>query len=90
MRYDVWHKPGIKPKKLSQGDSKQFVEDGVYFDEVFEVSQGDDGELLSLCVNEDTVPLEWGADPKTRKDGTKAARPFAINYLPAYWFSSPQ
>ena len=35
--YDCWHKPGISPKKLSQADSKAFVETGQYCDQAFEV-----------------------------------------------------
>jgi len=35
--YDVWKKPGIKPKKLTQGDSKKFVETGEYCGQKFEV-----------------------------------------------------
>lgn len=36
--YDVWKKPGIKPKKLSQSDSKKLVETGKYCSKKFEVS----------------------------------------------------
>lgn len=36
--YDAWHKPGIKPKKLSQGDSKKFVETGEYCGEKFTIA----------------------------------------------------
>ena len=28
--YDVWHKPTIRPKKLTQADSKKFIETGEY------------------------------------------------------------
>lgn len=35
--YDVWHKPGIEPKMLSQKDSKAFVETGEYFGEKFNI-----------------------------------------------------
>jgi len=35
--YDVWHKPGINPKKLSQGDSKKFVESGEYCGQEFKL-----------------------------------------------------
>ncbi len=37
--YDVWHKPTISPKKLTQGDSKKFVEDGVYCGTQFNIAQ---------------------------------------------------
>jgi len=39
--YDVWHKPGIKPKKLSQADSKKFVATGEYCEQDFELSGKD-------------------------------------------------
>ena len=37
--YDVWHKPTIRLKKLTQAESKKFVENGEYFDEKFTVIQ---------------------------------------------------
>ena len=36
--FDAWHKPGIRPKKLSQADSKKFVVDGMYCGQEFKVS----------------------------------------------------
>ena len=36
--YDVWHKPTINPKALSQKDSKEFVETGEYCGEKFNIS----------------------------------------------------
>lgn len=38
--YDVFHKPGISPKHLTQGESKQFVEDGLYCGQKFEIGAG--------------------------------------------------
>lgn len=35
--YDVWHKPGIEPKMLSQKDSKEFAEMGEYFGQKFDL-----------------------------------------------------
>jgi hypothetical protein len=37
IRLDAWHKPQIKPKKLTIAESKKFVETGEYMDEKFEV-----------------------------------------------------
>ncbi len=82
VRYDVWHKPTIKPKKLTQAGSKQFVEDGKYCSQEFGITQGDDGELLTLCINDTTASIEWGAEPKVKKDGAKTTRPFAIRETP--------
>ena len=67
VRYDVWHKPGIKPKKLSQADSKQFVEDGVYMGEVFEVTWP--GHRETVTINGESVEVELG-----KKEGTFAIR----------------
>lgn len=36
--YDVWHKPQISPKKLTQTESKKFVADGLYFGQEFNVA----------------------------------------------------
>lgn len=38
IKYDVWHKPTIKPRKLTQTESKKFVETGEYFNQKFEVA----------------------------------------------------
>lgn len=35
--YDVWHKPQISPKMLTQGDTKTVIETGQYFDTLFTV-----------------------------------------------------
>lgn len=35
--YDAWHKPQIKPKNLSQADSKKLVETGMYCDVAFDI-----------------------------------------------------
>ncbi len=37
LYYDVYHKPGISPKRLKISDGKKFVEDGMYFDQKFDV-----------------------------------------------------
>jgi len=58
--YDVWRKPEIAPKKLSQGDSKKFVETRKYFGEQFEIGScecADDGyEVLRACRKVNGVP----------------------------------
>ena len=38
--YDAWHKPGIKPKMLTQVESKKFVADGLYCGQKFDVGKG--------------------------------------------------
>lgn len=64
--YDAWHKPGIKPKKLSQSDSKRFVADGEYCGEKFELTNTTDGGIV---VNGKPTEVEPGA-----KEGTFAIR----------------
>ena len=68
--YDAWHKPGIKPKKLSQADSKKFVGGGVqdtneYCGEKFTIAR----TLGAVKVNDTVAELEPGA-----KSGTFAIR----------------
>ena len=51
VRYDVWHKPTIKPKKLTTADSKKFVADGEYCGQEFAVT----GPVTT--VNADKIPV---------------------------------
>ena len=71
--YDVWSKPKSRPKKLTQGDSKKFVADGMYCGEEFNVKVGD-GEKLGdyvvvIVVNGKPAEVTPGA-----KEGTFAIR----------------
>lgn len=59
--YDVWHKPQISPKMLTQGDSAKFVEDGMYCGEKFNISDGDNAP----AVNGKTAQIEPGKKPGT-------------------------
>lgn len=67
--YDVWHKPTISPKKLTQGDSKKFVETGEYCDQTFTVDPGDLLDGLKITINGVVIDMEPGA-----KEGTFAIR----------------
>ncbi len=84
MLYDVWHKPTIRPKKLSQADTKKFVATKEYFGETFDLDTPPivsvEGELHEdvLPVNQAATEVTWGAKPK--KEG--ATRPFAIRETP--------
>ena len=69
VRYDAWHKPGIKPKKLTQADSKKFVEDGEYCGEKFEVVMGCDVPQNTAKVNDSLAEVEPG-----KKEGTFTIR----------------
>lgn len=67
--YDVWHKPTISPKKLTQADSKKFIETGEYMGEKFEAEIAP--ETQSGCIYVNGVVAE--AFPG-KKDGTFAIR----------------
>lgn len=78
--YDAWHKPGIKPKKLSQADSKKFVATGAYCGEEFDIEgctvaaltdliADEPGGSISMTVNSKHAFIEPGA-----KEGTFAIR----------------
>lgn len=75
VRYDAWHKPGISPKKLTQAESKKFVETGEYMGEKFiiETNWGvpdpniDNKE--SVAVNGESAEVTPGA-----KEGTFSVR----------------
>jgi len=66
--YDVYHKPTIRPKKLTQADSKKFVETGEYCGEKFKVTVDQqpppDGDEW-LRVNGKLAEIEPGAKPGT-------------------------
>jgi len=71
--YDAFHKPGISPKKLTQGESKQFVEDGLYCGQTFEIKIGGESpESYYVIVNGTATEVEHG-----KKGGT-----FAIKETP--------
>ena len=90
--YDVWHKPLIKPKKLSMADSKKFLslQDKCpeYFGEEFTVLIGPDdpehpGEgLPRITVNNVIAEVIPGAIPKSTKKNPDPVCPFAIRETP--------
>lgn len=67
--FDAWHKPGIRPKKLSQADSKKFIEDGEYCGQKFDIKRIPEEGLF---VNDKPADIEPG-----KKEGT-----FAIKETP--------
>lgn len=61
--YDVWHKPTIKPKMLTQADTAKFIETGTYCDnqfEIVEVPHPTDATLMSYAVDGEVVEMEIG------------------------------
>lgn len=64
--YDVWKKPGISPKKLSQADSKKLVETGEYCGHKFEILPISELNVLTgYTIGGIKAEIEPGA-----KDGT--------------------
>lgn len=66
VRYDVWRKPSIRPKMLTQTESAEFVKTGEYCGEKFEL--GLIGTVVQT-VNNSPVTVEPG-----KKEGTFAIR----------------
>ena len=69
--YDVWHRPLIKPKKLSMADSKKFVENGEYFGEEFKAEWIETKLGSSNCLKVNEV---WAEVAPGKKEGTFAIR----------------
>jgi hypothetical protein len=68
VSYDVHHKPQTSPKKLTQGDSKKFVETGEYCGQKFGVQLVDSG-VYDYYINGVQADIEPG-----KKEGTFAIR----------------
>lgn len=72
VRADVWHKPGIRPKKLTQAESKVFAGTGEYMGDVFNVTElGTDAPYKGQSLFVDGCPIE--IEPG-KKEGTFAIR----------------
>jgi len=72
--YSVWRKPSIVPKMLKQADTAQFIKDGLYFEQKFEVEyQDDEAEFATV----DRVVVE--AKPG-KKAGTVAIKESPVMY----------
>ncbi len=68
--YDVWHKPSIRPKFLTQAESQRFVKEKEYCGTKFEVKQVEgeaEGTIDALIVNETKTIYKYG-----KKSGTFA------------------
>lgn len=74
--YDVTRKPLIRPRPLTQADTKEFLDTGDYFGEKF-ITQGNplDG---TLRINNEAVVVELGATPKATKNEPNPQQKFAI------------
>jgi len=67
--YDVTRKPTISPKKLTQADSKAFVENGLYMEEQFAVDVTSSPDSTTYTIDGWTAEITPG-----KKDGTFAIR----------------
>ena len=87
LLHDVFHKPSIRPKKLTQADSKKFVADGEYCGQQFELGTDGPDECPDLCLTVDgaVIEIEYGVVPKPLKDGTQKPTPFAIRETPGMY-----
>lgn len=67
--FDAWHRPTIRPKKLTQKDSADFVDSGEYCGQTFEVSPEDEAPSSPVLVDGVRAETEPG-----KKEGTFALR----------------
>ncbi|KKK66955.1 hypothetical protein LCGC14_2958900, partial [marine sediment metagenome] len=79
---DVWHKPAIRPKNLTQADTKKFIETGEYFGEKFEIEMGCDLPQHTIKVNGAIAEIKLGAEPKPTKKNPDPVQAFAIKETP--------
>jgi hypothetical protein len=87
LLHDVFHKPQISPKKLTQAESAEFVKTGEYCGQSFAVGRLNvggvgDQPVVAYLVDGVEAQIELGAEPKPKKDGTCAPRAFAIRETP--------
>lgn len=56
--YDVWHKPGIRPKMLTQAESMEFVKSDTYYGQKFEIEERETAHLDQASNTVDTVAFQ--------------------------------
>ena len=54
--WDVWRRPGIKPKMLTQADTKAFFESNSYFNQTFDIREEDEARLAIDGETTEKVP----------------------------------
>lgn len=86
--YDVWRKPQISPKKLSQADTAKFIETGEYCGRDFEVGSGLGSEVLVDGEPTFTETLKSGAPVIRETPEMFGCRLFGdINERPDHYFA---
>jgi len=85
LLHEVFHKPTISPKKLTQAESAEFIKTSNYMGQHFVVEccrASGVQQTGDLRVDGVYADVELGAEPKVKKDGTQAPTPFAIRETP--------
>jgi hypothetical protein len=82
LLHDVIHKPAIRPKKLAQAESAEFVKTGEYCGQKFAVVTAPEPGPAPYLIDGLVAEIELGAEPKAKKDGIVAPRPFAVRETP--------
>lgn len=77
--HDVWHKATIRPKKLTQAESKKFIEDHQYHGQTFELENVQAGVTVAGWPADTT----FGTTPKKTKKNPNPQTPLAIHETPA-------
>jgi hypothetical protein len=93
LLHDVFHKPTIKPSKLTQGESAEFMRTGDYCGQHFEVQAlplgaNESGAIVvppRVLVDDVVAEVELGAEPKPTKKDPNPAQKFAIRETPAMY-----
>jgi len=70
--YDVWHKPTIAPSKLTQAETKDFLETGEYRDQKFDVQVEWKTEIETRELKSGTKTVEHQVPVSITVDGTPA------------------
>ncbi len=91
--YDVWHKPTINPKSLTQADTKAFLETGLYCDQQFTVEYTgtfETGDLVIMVDGDKVGEIEYGKKGSAIREtpGMYGARLLADIYeRPTFYFA---
>lgn len=80
LLHEVFHKPTIKPKMLTQAETKAFVDGetkGQYCGQTFNVE--------GTIIDGTQADIEMGVEPKPKKDGTCDPRKWALRETPGMY-----
>lgn len=80
--YDVWHKPAIRPKLLTQSETKAFIQSGEYCGQTYTVHTSTSLPDVAVLVDETGAEVKMGAKPAPTKKNPDSETPFAIRETP--------